>query len=190
MIKRLLSLTVALILCTGLSAHALLLDLNPFGGAISGTPGSTIGWGYSITNDSASDWVVISGSSFTTAATWGTYDDYFLTNFLMLAPSESFSQVFSEVLTEGLGSFTIDPLALAGWTAIGTIDLTYDLYDGDPMDTGNWLSSATAYADASVTVSGGAPAVPEPGTILLVGSGLAGLLGMRRRSARQSMVNT
>ena len=49
-----------------LSLHAIALadsytfSVTPTNGAISGTAGSTIGWGYSITNSSSTDWLVTS----------------------------------------------------------------------------------------------------------------------------------
>ena len=88
------------VLVLGLSASALqavpVFTLDPPGGAVSGTPGSTVGWGFTLSNNT--DWLVVTVSAFcvgtghtaadlftaacTTAyAAVGTYTDFIATTF-------------------------------------------------------------------------------------------------------------
>jgi len=188
MIRRILVLTVLLALATGVTTQAAIItyNLTP-GGSVSGSPGTTVGWGYSVINSSLTDWVMLTGSSFTGAPGWGTYNDYFLNpaNFVLLAPGGNVSQAFDDVLMQGVGGFTIDPLTAAGSNASGFIQLFYDAFDGDPFSGGNQLTfGAWEQAAAQVTASGGgATATPEPGTMILLGSGVLafGLSRFRRR---------
>lgn len=186
MIRRILVLAVLLALATGVTAQAAIItyNLTP-GGSVSGSPGTTVGWGYSVHNSSATDWVMLTGSSFTGAPGWGTYNDYFLNpaNLVLLAPGGNFSQAFDAVLMQGVGGFTIDPLTAAGSNASGFIQLFYDTYDADPTLTGNWQTSGSTQVAAQVTADSGATATPEPGTMMLLGSGVLafGLSRFRRR---------
>ena len=117
----------------------------------------------------------------------GTFADFSGYQSFVVGPTPEtpqWQQTFDEWAHTGIGSFTVDPGAVAGLAAFGTIVLTYDLYNLSPNDpsfdpesnlisTGNHLA-----APASVTVD----AVPEPSTFLLLGGGLAGLIWWRRKS--------
>lgn len=74
--------------------------------------------------------------------------------------------VVQTVVTDGLRDFNV---VLTGYTSSPAADLL------DPA-----LDSASVRVD-----SGGAPPIPEPATLLLLGSGLAGLAGFGRRSLRK-----
>ena len=187
MIRRILVLTVLLALATGITAQAAIITLGPLGGSISGSAGTTVGWGYTVTNDSATDWVVLTGSSFNTPAGWGTYTDYAGLNYVVLAPlADSPQQAFDAVLMFGVGGFAIDPGAVTGSQATGNIQLDYDTYNDDPS-VGTKLASGTAQAAAQVTVSD-PTATPEPGTMMLLGSGLLAFGLSRFRRRRESIV--
>ena len=174
------------------AAHASpVLTLDPPSGAISGTPGTTIGWGFSLTN--TTDYVVITGSQFCDASSsplpdiclpvspdLGSYADLAGLQFLVVGPSPestTISQVFDASLLTGIGSFAIDPSASG--TSSGIIVLTYDLFSVSPNDPtfspddeisgGNFLTAA-----ASATV------VPEPGSLVLLGAGLVAA-GLHRK---------
>lgn len=168
------------------AAHAApILTLNPVGGAMSGTPGSTIGWGFTLSQDDY--YAVITSADFCGAiisspcsTPLGFFTDFIAQyNFTFLDPFSSVSAVFDPVNLTGIGSYTIAAGASAGTTFLGNILLTYDLYaDGlgeTLISTDNQLMAA-----ASVTVSAPAP-VPEPATWVLLSSGAIGLCIDRRR---------
>jgi len=165
-------------------APAASLTLNPVGGALFGTPGATVGWGFTLTNDTG--YLVITGTDFSLPL--GTFSDligpFSSHQSIVLGPGDTFSQAFSAASQTGLGEFAIDPSTFCGQVATGSITLTYDLYSVSPNDSafdpdqdlisvGNILT-----ADASVSV------VPEPGSLLLMASAMPALVAWRRRAQR------
>jgi hypothetical protein len=185
------------------------LTLSPNNGAITGAPGTTVGWGFTFTNDS--DYAVITGTQFCDstssplpaiclplAPSLGTYTDFAGLQFLVAGPSPentTISQAFDQAAGTGIGSFDIDPGASG--TASGIIVLTYDLFSvspndpafsfGDEISGGNYLTAA-----ASVTVAPVAP-VPEPGSLLLVSGGLLLAVlqrGRLRAKGPRRLINT
>ena len=158
------------------------LSLNPTNGAIVGPAGSTVGWGFTLTNLST-NFAVVTSSDFCVGVvtspcgnSLGTYTDFIAAQFFVVGPSpesSSFTQAFNNNSQTGVGSFLINLNATG--SAIGQLVLTYDLFSVSPnsasfdpgLDTlsvGNYLTTP-----ASVTV---AP-VPEPGSLFLLLSGLA-----------------
>jgi PEP-CTERM motif len=173
------------------------LTLDPVGGAITGVAGSTVGWGFTLTN-LGSDFAVITGSDFCVGPITspcsnplGTYTDFVGQQFFVLGPSpesSSLSQSFDLLALTGVGSFFINPLAQPGDKAIGQIVLSYDLFSLSPNDpnfdpiadtlsNGNFLM-----APASVTVTKSTVSTPEPGSLFLLATGLAGCLLAKKRS--------
>jgi len=173
------------------------LTLDPTDGAISGAPGTTVGWGFTFTNDT--NYAVITGSQFcdstssplpdiclTLTPNLGSYTDFAGAQFLVVGPSPespTVSQAFDNSAATGIGSFAIDPSASG--TTSGIIVLTYDLYSVNPNDPafdpsaeiagGNYLTAAS-----SVTVAPVAP-VPEPALLPLMGAGLLVMVLLLRR---------
>jgi hypothetical protein len=170
---------IVLLLCPVAQADSWTLDLLPPGGAIGGPAGSTIGWGYTITNLSSTQWLVLSGVSadvFLNATPNAIFD------FPIVAPGMTVSLAFDANNLLGLYALTWDTTAPVGFTNSGTFVVSAEWWDGDPFAGGNFLEFApdnTAAYSATVTP------VPEPGSLLLVGSGLAGL-AMRRRGWREA----
>jgi hypothetical protein len=171
-----LAIRLAAFLCLAATTHAsVILSLDPTSGGISGTTGSTIGWGFTL--DSATDFAVITSSDFClgssgvtslcVAPTLGDYTDFIAGNFTIAGPvpeSPVVTQAFNAVNATGVGSFQIDTNAALGATDTGQIVATYDLYSADPnaanfepitdlISAGNFLA-----APASISVT----AAPEP----------------------------
>ncbi len=174
------------------------LALDPVSGAITGVAGSTVGWGFTLTN-LGSDFAVITSSDFCVGPITspcsnplGTYTDFVGQQFFVLGPSpesSSISQSFDLLALTGVGSFFINPLAQPGDKAIGQIVLSYDLFSLSPNDqnfnsivdtvsVGNFLM-----APASVTVTKTTVPTPEPGSVFLLAIGLAGCLLAKKMSA-------
>lgn len=167
------------------------LTLMPLDGAITGTSGATVGWGFTISN--STNFLVVTSSDFCVGPIaspcgngLGTYSDFIGPNFIIVGPppeSTTVAQAFNLSLSTGLGSFLINPGSTPGQGVTGQVVVTYDLYSVDPNDpnfnpgldtisVGNLLT-----ANASVT----AAVVPEPTSLLMLGSGLAGTSYFLRR---------
>lgn len=171
------------------------LTLDPVGGAITGVAGSTVGWGFTLTN-LGSDFAVITGSDFCVGPitspcsnSLGTYTDFVGQQFFVLGPSPespSLLQSFDLVGLTGVGSFFINPLAQPGDMAAGQIVLSYDLFSLSPNDpnfdpTADTLSNGNfLMAPASVTVTNSTVSTPEPGSLLLLTAGALALIFSRR----------
>src|SRR5271169_4448082 len=105
----------------------------PPGGGASGPPGSTIGWGYSITNNSTTDFLV----------TLDVNEDSVLDSLGMvtaifdapiLAPGSSATESYDPVNMFGLIELTLDPGLPVGTTATGNIFMDATFCTGlDPM---------------------------------------------------------
>jgi hypothetical protein len=187
-------------------ADSVTLTLDPTNGALTGPAGSTVGWGFTLTNTSTDLFAVISGSDFCVgvitspcSTSFGTYTDLAGLQFIVVGPSpesNSFAAVFDNTLGTGLGSFLIDPGATG--TVTGQILLFYDLYNLDPnspafdplantVSVGNLLT-----APASVTVGNPTTSVPEPSSLALVicAAGMIGTLIWRRQTETSGPANT
>ena len=155
---------------------------------LTGLPGSTVGWGFSLVNDTPGYLVITSvqstfanapvGLSATNPAVEDYLSNWMVNNAFALAPGATLTQAFSQTLGEGLAAFAIAPGA-SGMEA-GTLIATYLLFDADPFSDPDALAfpdPAPLYVNARVTAGGAA--APEPSTWLLMGLGLVWL--MRRR---------
>jgi hypothetical protein len=135
---------------------------------VAGTPGSTVGWNYSITNNSATDWLVL------TTLNAGTFDHgtpTTLFDFPIVAPDTRVSQTFDPSLLTGLYELTWDSTAPVGFVNRGVFDVSGEWWTDDPLAGGIFLSDAadkTAAYSAAVTGVPGVPALPEPATGLVL----------------------
>ena len=189
--KRLLSLTALAVALTGVLAAAPVLTLDPSNGVVSGAPGSTVGWGFSLSNDSGflvPSLVVFCEGAFNAGCTptFGTFTD-FAAQFQLNVVGPTVTEAFNNMTQQGIGSFTINANAPVGVTDVGTIFLVYDTFSCDITDT-NCNPTQTAFsqllsAPVSVQVVSAA-AVPEPGSGGMVVIGVALLVvGLRRAVA-------
>ncbi len=181
-------------------ADPVTLTLTPGNGSASGLPGTTVGWGYSITNNS-SDYLVLANSYFcgagqdpiftTCTQSLGTYNDRIAQNFqnnlTVIAPGTTVSDMFDAGSGNGLGEYLIDALANPGQTDIGSIVIVYDAFDANPfLGAANQIGGDTDLsANAEVQVAG-RTTVPEPGTLSLLSLALVGSGCLVRWKARLS----
>jgi PEP-CTERM motif len=193
--KRLLQLLAAGTMFAAVAPATAVFLFDSAGGALSGNPGTTVGWGFIIAD--ATEFALVSETGFCPtgstesdlpcANALGTYTD-FTRNDPVVGPSPdspSVTQPFNLGAQLGYGSFQISAGAAVGTVLNGEIAIVYDLFTGDP----NTDPTATQIGGdnfislpASVTVTGAAN-VPEPGTTLLSGLAISGVLlwSLRRR---------
>ncbi|SPQ02049.1 conserved exported hypothetical protein [Candidatus Sulfobium mesophilum] len=143
----------------------------PESGNIAGPPGSTIGWGYTISNDDPDNWLVLIGLNadiFQQGATALIFD------FPIVAPGSLLSVPYDGF--NGLYQLTWDLSAPIGFVNSGTFTLSAEYWNGDPLTGGTFIESAQ---DRSSPYK--ATVIPEPSTFLLLGAGLAGMGLLRRK---------
>lgn len=185
---RLLSVAALAVALTGVMAAAPVLTLNPSNGAISGTPGSTVGWGFTLSNDSGflvPSLVVFCEGAFNASCTptFGTFTDFAAQlQFNVVGPMVT--QAFDDTTKQGIGSFAINANAPAGVADTGTIFLIYDTFSCDVADS-NCNPTQTGFsqllsAPASINVVG--TAVPELGSAALILVGMALLVAGSRKT--------
>lgn len=174
---KLILVTAMILLLGGQSAYAIpdwSFGLLPASGNVSGPAGSTVGWGYEITNPDTDNWLSV----------WGLSADLFqngspmsLFDFPSLAPGASVTVPYDEVNGFGLYQLTWDVTAPDGFVNSGTFILSADWYNGDPLlEVGSWIIGDAPDQAAAYTATVTSAAVPEPSTWLLLVSGLAGVV--------------
>jgi hypothetical protein len=187
---RLLSLTALAVALTGVTAAAPVLTLNPSNGVVSGTPGSTVGWGFTLSNDSGflvPSLLVFCEGAFNAGCTptFGTFTD-FAAQLQLNVVGPTVTEAFNNATKQGIGSFAINANAPAGVTDTGTIFLVYDKFSCDITDA-NCNPVQTAFsqllsAPASVNIVGVGATVPEPGSGSLLFVGAALLMARSRKT--------
>jgi hypothetical protein len=142
-------------------------SLIPPSGNIQGAPGSTIGWGYSIANQSSSQWLetTLLNADLVQNATF----DFSYFDLPILAPDTTVTVTFDTVAFTGLAALTWDASAPAGFTNSGNFYLSAQWLNGDPFGGGNFLAEADATAAYSATVS---VATPEPSAVMTLATEL------------------
>jgi hypothetical protein len=153
---------------------------------VSGPAGTTVGWGFSITNTSTSDYLDISGiDSDLFAATDGIPDaSIFL--FPNLAPGQTGTQHYDPADQLGLFQFTWNSGLPVGTKESGQFQLlgafcdpTVDQFCAEDDSVSSVVLAA---ADYSATVSpSGVATVPEPGSVGLLLAVIGSLFAMRKR---------
>jgi hypothetical protein len=168
-----------------MAANVYDFSVLPQGGTIAGDPGSTIGWGYSVENESTSLWLVTTGLDMSVFE-HGTPN--FVLDFPAIAPGASVTVPFDIAKGTGLAEITWDSSAPAGYETSGNFHLSAEWWNGDPLGNGAFLSTAPVGTQpyvAAVT----ATATPEPATIFLISLPLlaCGLLRRAKRARRSAV---
>ncbi len=181
------TLFVALLLAAvpGMAADIYDFTLLPQNGAIQGVPGSTIGWGYTINNESTSLWLVTTDLS---AGTFQHATPDLLFDFPDLAPGASVTVPYNPNKAAGLYGIVWDANTPMGFVNSGSFSINAEWWNGDPAAGGQFRfaapDSAQPYAASVASV-----ATPEPGTLVLLSLPLLAscLLGLRRNRVPTSL---
>lgn len=160
-----------------------ILTLTP-PATISGSPGSTIGWGFSINNDTAQCLVVSSVTPTGFNSPVGAFSNFIAAqNFYVVNPNTTLPEAFNNATQQGFGRFVIGPLASPGNSTAETFDALYDLYAADPNVDPSKVTPENGFARLSATVNVVASTgIPEPASLPLAGSGVLAMLLRRRIS--------
>lgn len=163
-----------------IAADIYTFNLLPADGGIAGSPGSTIGWGYTIENESSSLWLVTTGLD---SGVFQHDTPSLIFDFPDIAPGETVTVPFNAITSAGLEQLTWDLSAPLGFVNSGRFVLEAQWWDGDPLGGGGFVSSAPnagQFYRATVT--------PEPGTstVVALSALLLGVTGAFRRWRRSS----
>ena len=153
-------------------ADSIIFALLPPAGAVSGPAGSTVGWGYSLINNSTADWFVsasLNSDSFSNGTPTSLFD------FPDLAPGQTVTEAFDAVNSIGLFQLQWDASAPGGFTNTGSFVLSGQWWEADPSNGGSFIASAIDVAlPYNATVSGGSGSTtPEPSALWLLVFGIA-----------------
>jgi len=165
-----LSLLMGIALLGTPSYGAILFGLVPSDGVVAGPPGSLVGWGYSLTNDSLTDWfltVNLNADSFANGTPAVLFD------FPVVGPGATIAVPFDPLAATGLYQLTWDAGAPDGFVNSGNFVLSGQWWDGDPFNGGSFLfDEPDINLPYSATVTGSSD-IPEPSASLLVVVALA-----------------
>jgi hypothetical protein len=150
---------------------------QPNPGNVSGIAGSTVGWGYSITNNSASNSLVLTGIDSDLFLAADGVPDASIFDFPVLAPLQTVTEQYDPISFIGLFQFTWNPGVPVGATETGAFTVSAQFCDNAiPSNCVDTVPESAAY---TATVSSNSPTpVPEPSSFLLLVSGLCGI-GLR-----------
>ena len=153
-------------------------SLLPANGQIQGTPGTAIGWGYMLENQSSDYWLVPTGLS-NNSFEFGTPLNVF--DFPILAPGASVTVPFNSTNLTGLFALTWDSNAPLGTVESGVFVLGAEWWTGDPFGTGQLgaIASPTTRSYSAAVVT------PEPATGALVAMAVLGKFLLRRRQTKR-----
>lgn len=144
-----------------LVADTFSFELIPPNGSISGPAEMTLGWGYSLSNNSSKDWLVTTALN-ADAFLYGSPNSVF--DFPVLNPGAELIANFDPSIPAGLYEFTWDASAPSGATNTGDFTLSAQWWTGDPLMGGVFLANAdTLSVPYSVSLF-----TPEPESLGLI----------------------
>jgi protein-disulfide isomerase len=157
----------------------------PGSGNISGAPGATIGWGYSITNESTSDWLLATNLGADSFA-FGT--PTLLFDFPEVAPGATVTEVFDPIGLTGLYEDVLNDSAPNGSVDSGDFVLSAQWYEGDPFNGGTLIGDAVDTDAAYTATVTSSSSTPEPSSFVLLASGILLMIGRRLCRLRASLL--
>lgn len=161
------------------AGQAAVLTLSPT--TLSAQPGQTTGWGFTLLNDDAINYLLVTGTEFSLApqSAFGSYADLLGSrpDFVVLAPLASLGESYDAVLARGIGQLSL--AASAAGQVDGQVQLHYALFSVDPSSAAFDPDLHLVNPDTTVFALASVQAVPEPASWALFGA--AGLLALMRR---------
>lgn len=138
------------------------------------------GWGYTLQNQSSSDWLVTTGLD---AGTFLHATPQILFDFPDLAPGASVMVPYNPITPAGLYQILWNQNAPAGFVNSGTFTLSAQWWSGDPTNGGALIGTAP---NSSQPYSASLTAVPEPGSknVVALSLLLLGVIAVLRRARR------
>jgi hypothetical protein len=168
---------VTLCLASPLCADSISVTLLPSDGNVSGPAGSLVGWGYSITSQSTSDWFLATNLN---ADSFSNGTPTLLFDFPEIAPGATVAEPFDPVNGIGIYELQWDRPAPVGFVNSGDFTLSGQWYDGDPFNGGNFIADAPDSLLPYTATVLGSVSTPEPGSFILFASGILQMMGCRR----------
>jgi hypothetical protein len=160
-------------------ADTFTFSTSPASGNLSAAAGSTVGWGYSVTNNSLDQWLIFVSLGSPDSFSNGTLKfDVF--DYPIIAPNSMLTRNYDG--TNGLFEFAWDAGVPAGSSNSGTLVLSAEWWSGDPFDEiapGEFLETAPEFTlpySVTVPVSCNCTPVPETSSLKLLAFGVGGLL--------------
>jgi hypothetical protein len=187
----------ALLAALAWCAQSETLTLIPSNGDVSGSPGSVVGWGFTLTYSAPADWVELTGSTFTGSMVYGTYQDYLSgcsmgvcnplnAPFYVAGPAPESSTVTApwnptSTPLSGLGEFDINSTAFPGATIAGDIIVVYDVFSVDPNSPGFDPITDTVATGLVLSAPAQVLVTPEPSEVFPLAVLLLALVRCRAR---------
>ncbi|MGO9318043.1 MAG: hypothetical protein ACLPXT_13830 [Terracidiphilus sp.] len=161
-----------------LGAHAddISLTLIPASGPVYGAAGQAVGWGFTLTDNNASEWVLLDSSYFVGTSLYGSYTDYIGSQNYVAGPapeSATITSLWNQTAQTGTGEFDLFATDPGDFSFSGTINVNYTLFSVDPNNPNFDPDTDTL---GSGTFSDPVQVNPEPASWILMSLPLALLM--------------